>query len=622
VILRSNGPLTANEQLLDLTILHAIYLERLKAGEVKRIVGLLNDDVIPDLLDKAHRALERIRLRGIDGAALGTQRYRDLIAALDEIAKAGMAVLRQDNAASLFDIARHESEWQTRALRAATPAGIHFEFQLPNANLLRSIVTSRPMRGHLLKDWWSELAVSTRRKATAQINMGIAEGEDVDAIVRRLRGTRESRYTDGILQQTRHSVQSIVRTSVSHVTAHATQETLNANSDIVKGQQLVATLDLRTCFAAGTPVHLANGNTRSIEDVQPGDLVISGCGATRRVSAVQRKRSTDWRTLRTDDGTVVRCTATHPFWADVGGGRFEWVEARDLVPGALLAHGDVLALRGPLQEEGLATAELLLARVLPRGDEEDLGRSGVHAVLPAVPCAEDLRSAGRERRAPLLAGLLPDLQCGDSAGAHGAGGARARGIALRAGSEGRTLVRGLPCDGLATSEEPAHDVVPRPAGAVRIVSISADHDPADCFDIEVAGDHCYLVGAARLIAHNTSICRARDGKVYKIGSAPTLPFHWGERSRYVPVLKSFSELGIPLKDLPPSTRASMDGQVPETLTYYQWLAQQSADRQDEALGPARAALFRRGTLDPSKFVDAFGRALTLRELEALEARAA
>lgn len=362
MIQRSDSVLTANEKLLDAAIHHAVYLERLKTGEVQRIVGLLNRGVIPDLLAKVQAKLERIRLRGIDGAVLGTQRYRDLIAALDEIVKAGVAVLRQDNAASLFDIARHESEWQTRTLRAAVPPGIQFDFQLPNAGLLRSIVTARPMQGHLLKDWWGGIEVDTRKKVRAQINIGLTEGEDVDKIVRRLRGTREAKYADGILQGTRRSVQSVVRTSVSHVTSHATQATMDANSDLVKGQQLVATLDLRT----------------------------------------------------------------------------------------------------------------------------------------------------------------------------------------------------------------------------------------------------------------TPICRERDGHVYKLGEAPALPFHWGERSRYVPVMKSFKELGIPLKDLPPSTRASMDGQVPETLTYYDWLARQSVERQDAVLGPARGAIFRRGKLDPSRFTDSFGRPLTLKELAALE----
>lgn len=744
MIRRSDEPFSVNERLVNAAIEHAVYLERLKAGEVERIVKLLNREVIPDLLARVQSMLERIRLRGIDGAALGTQRYRDMISALDEIVRVGMKRLGDENAASLFDVARHESAWQVRTFEAAVPREIALEFELPDAGLLRSIVTSRPMQGHLLKDWWSELGRSTKRKVQAELNIGLTLGEDVDAIVRRLRGTREARYTDGILQQSRRSVQSIVRTSVSHVTSHAARETFKANDDLVKGMRLAATLDLRTCFAAGTPVHLANGTIRSIEDVQPGDIVVSGCGLERRVRAVQRKRASDWRTIRTDDGSVVRCTATHPFWADVGGGRFEWVEARDLLPGALLAHGDVLPLRGPLQEEGLAPAELLLARVLPRGDEEDLGRSGVHAVLPAVPCAEDLRSAGRERRAALLAGVLrgcasqrlaggsdhvplrdvradvhaeartrserqvvaalldgvppaachshvselldavhlprlveadlllvgvlPDIQCGDSAGAHGAGGARARGPALRAGSADRPLVAGLPRRGHArdrsgrlllargssrpdggegaidprrglgalarngsaserrgarcAAQEPAHDVVPRPAGAVRIVSINHDCEPGDCFDIEVSGDHCYLVGAGRLIAHNTAICRERDGKVYRIDEAPPLPFHWGERSVYVAVMKSLKELGLPFKDLAPSTRASMDGQVPETLTYYDWLAKQSAERQDAVLGPARGAIFRRGKLSPSRFLDELGRPLTLAQLAALESRAA
>lgn len=40
----------------------------------------------------------------------------------------------------------------------------------------------------------------------------------------------------------------------------------------------------------------------------------------------------------------------------------------------------------------------------------------------------------------------------------------------------------------------------------------------------------------------------------------------------------------------PSTRASQDGQVPASLSYFDWLKRQPAAFQDEALGPAGEAV--------------------------------
>ena len=89
--------------------------------------------------------------------------------------------------------------------------------------------------------------------------------------------------------------------------------------------------------------------------------------------------------------------------------------------------------------------------------------------------------------------------------------------------------------------------------------------------------------------------------------------HMRCRSTSTPVTKSWRELGIPVDEMSPGERASMDGQVPADQTFGQWLRKQSASRQDEVLGPVRGAMFRAGApLD--SFYDARGRYLTLDEL--------
>lgn len=129
-----------------------------------------------------------------------------------------------------------------------------------------------------------------------------------------------------------------------------------------------------------------------------------------------------------------------------------------------------------------------------------------------------------------------------------------------------------------------------------------------------------------LDSRTTPICQARDGKLYEpvthkpIGhSMPWLGgpgrAHWGCRSVDVPVTKSWRELGIPIDDLPPSTRASMDGEVPEDMNYGAWLQRQSAKRQDDILGPNRGALLREGGLKFTELFDTKGKYLTLDELK-------
>jgi SPP1 gp7 family putative phage head morphogenesis protein len=106
----------------------------------------------------------------------------------------------------------------------------------------------------------------------------------------------------------------------------------------------------------------------------------------------------------------------------------------------------------------------------------------------------------------------------------------------------------------------------------------------------------------------TPICRELDGKGWVYDPAGNLvpeghshPFpgptaHWGCRSVQIPWTKSWSELtkdaggdkGLAKKldEVPESTRASMNGQVPKTLMYDAWLKSLPEDQARQALGTA------------------------------------
>lgn len=123
-----------------------------------------------------------------------------------------------------------------------------------------------------------------------------------------------------------------------------------------------------------------------------------------------------------------------------------------------------------------------------------------------------------------------------------------------------------------------------------------------------------------LDARTTPVCQSRDGKVYPVDSGPRPPAHFRCRSTTAPVLKSWKEMGLPERDIPPGTRASMDGQVAEAETYQTWLKKKSPAFQDDVLGPTRGKLFRDGmTLD--RFVDASGNEYTLKQLRSKDATA-
>lgn len=120
---------------------------------------------------------------------------------------------------------------------------------------------------------------------------------------------------------------------------------------------------------------------------------------------------------------------------------------------------------------------------------------------------------------------------------------------------------------------------------------------------------------ATLDSRTTPLCRSLDGRVYPVGEGPIPPLHFRCRSVRRPNLKSWRQLGFNMADLPPGSRASMDGQVPGDLTYDQWLRGRSAQLQDQILGPTRGALYRKNLrMTMRSFVNNQGKTLTLDQL--------
>ena len=124
-----------------------------------------------------------------------------------------------------------------------------------------------------------------------------------------------------------------------------------------------------------------------------------------------------------------------------------------------------------------------------------------------------------------------------------------------------------------------------------------------------------------LDGRTTALCRARDGKVYPLDSGPRPPGHFNCRSRIVPVLKSWQQLGLKGDDLPVGVRASMNGDVPGDITYGEWLRKQPRAFVFETLGRKKGQLFLDGDLAIDRFVDRAGAELSLVQLRARESAA-
>lgn len=122
---------------------------------------------------------------------------------------------------------------------------------------------------------------------------------------------------------------------------------------------------------------------------------------------------------------------------------------------------------------------------------------------------------------------------------------------------------------------------------------------------------------ATLDSRTTVQCRSLDRKVFKIGKGPMPPLHWGCRS--TTILKMPAQFDFLNKG---ATRASVNGPVPQDLSYYQWLREQPEPFVREVLGRDRTKLFLDGGLSAERFaalqLDRNFDPMTLAQMKALE----
>lgn len=123
---------------------------------------------------------------------------------------------------------------------------------------------------------------------------------------------------------------------------------------------------------------------------------------------------------------------------------------------------------------------------------------------------------------------------------------------------------------------------------------------------------------ATLDTKTCPVCGPLDGKVFPVKEGPRPPAHWNCRCTTAPVTKSLEAILGKKKakeSVSESTRASMDGQVPESVTYSDWIEDQDAATQDEVFGPGRARLLRAGKISPKDLVTRTGKLRTLEDLD-------
>ncbi|EBC7361153.1 hypothetical protein C8446_22615 [Salmonella enterica] len=611
--------------LIESFISHQVFLQRNASHEV--------NELAPFIQQMRYEVRKQVLQFGDDNRTRQNleKLLRDLEDILDGITTDWQDKLTED----LRTLSGYEADWTMKTLTANVDA----EFVTPSPEQVWSAVKWNPLA---LNDKPADLFGMMAGWGDTEINrlvtgvkMGFVQGKTTRQIVKEVVGT------GGLVDISRRNAATVIRTALNHVSTQAREATYKKNSDIVEKYEWVSTLDSRTSTICrsrdGQKYEIGKG---PLPPAHPncllGDTVVS---TGSRVSNVfKRSYKGVIVYITTKSGRSLSITPNHQVMTSTG-----WVEAGKLNLGSKLVCGNDVAVALHHQENNVVAefADLFSAAKVsvdssavttspttPEDFHGDGSDGEVEIVLVDRLSWNKVKASLGEQiindKLPMTTGVNVTLPCLSAPQQFGMVGLSPP-YSLMGGSTKRAPVFGS------------------------AVSHTSEHSLASVPDVNTArlqNPHNWVAGSADELANfdwaNTTGVELDDvvdlvfgeadfcGHVYNLENEQNWYLANGIiahncRSTTAPVINSeydFLDAGTKR-----AARGAEGGtQIDASTTYYEFLKQQPAWFQDEALGPVRGKIFRNSGISPEEFrvisVDGFGRPLTLQQMADLDKRVA
>lgn len=224
---------TANERLFDEAVRRKVALLRLERGEAERVEALL-------------RELERDLLDQIGGRLAGgysSDRLDALLRSVKDLLDSRLGQAVELITETMAELAAEEAAWEKAAIERVSP--VNLNLAAVSLEAVRAL-TGEPVQGLSIARWFEGINAQTAQRIERQLRLGIAEGETLDQLTRRIRGTRAAAYKDGVFEATRRDAEAIARTGISEASTAARSLVWEANADVILCLRWTSVLDGRT----------------------------------------------------------------------------------------------------------------------------------------------------------------------------------------------------------------------------------------------------------------------------------------------------------------------------------------------------------------------------------------
>lgn len=231
---------TIQRSLFDLLLKRQIDVGRYGEKRVRDILSLLN---------AADREL-LAKIADTDSKTFTGARLKRLLKEIRKMIDATYSELYEGIRDEAYTFAGNAADFGKKALASQLP--LKWSPVAISKEQLLAIVDDTPIaigkdKRLLLEEIFTSMAANKEEAIRGALRLGMVQGETVDQMIRRLRGTRSEQYRDGVLEGSRRSMAGVVRSVVQHTNNQAVQRVYEKNQSVLNGWVYVATMDSRTC---------------------------------------------------------------------------------------------------------------------------------------------------------------------------------------------------------------------------------------------------------------------------------------------------------------------------------------------------------------------------------------
>jgi SPP1 gp7 family putative phage head morphogenesis protein len=238
-MIRQTKPM-AETALITIATRQQSHFERLKTAEVKKFDAFLV---------KMERDI-RDKLTSVDITDFTRSRLERQLVQIDTLIRRSFKEYKEVWRESILSAAEYEAGFEIRSLGQVVDG---VKYTMPSDNQITTAVFDTPLGdiggaggGSLLEPWFDDMTATEIKRVQGAIRMGYGQGETTGDIVRRIRGTKASGYSDGVLVITKRNAETVARTALQHAAQQARGEVWKQNEDVIKLVKWVSTLDSGT----------------------------------------------------------------------------------------------------------------------------------------------------------------------------------------------------------------------------------------------------------------------------------------------------------------------------------------------------------------------------------------